>query len=68
MTRLALRMRDHFDGLRELERSIVRGDLDQARERAAAISVERAGNEPPSWAPTSPVATWCARPSARHGS
>jgi len=46
-----LRMRDHFDGLREIERSLVRGDLDHARERATRIAFDRADRELPSWAP-----------------
>jgi hypothetical protein len=46
-----LRMRDHFDGLREIERAIVRGNLDAARERATSIVFDRADQEMPTWAP-----------------
>jgi len=46
-----MRMQDHFEGLREIERAIVGGDLDGARDRATRIVFDRADSELPTWAP-----------------
>jgi hypothetical protein len=46
-----MRMQAHFEDLRAIERLILAGDLDQARERATAIVFDRGESELPAWAP-----------------
>jgi cytochrome c553 len=46
-----MRMQSHFEDLRLIERLLLAGRLDEARDRATAIAFDRADSELPAWAP-----------------
>jgi hypothetical protein len=46
-----IRMQDHFDELRAIERRLLRGDLDGARDQAVAIAFDRVDRDLPAWGP-----------------
>lgn len=45
-----IRMQDHFDELRAIERMLLRGDLEDARDAALAITFDRPERDLPVWA------------------
>jgi hypothetical protein len=46
-----IRMQDHFDELRAIERRLLRGDLDGARDASVAIAFDRVDRDLPAWGP-----------------